>query len=246
MLKRFLIAAAFLFAACQPTAPTETSTAIPATPQSDGGQELQWLETEMNGVSLGIWKPSGWETDLTNGLVLAEHTNSTNSMVDAGMLVYVFVPPIDEFEIGADDNNIAWTLLNQVVKMPSHTGSDVTVSVPAGFDWDQYGAAYYLMSSGDGIKALVLALALSKEPPKVVVCNVSVPSSQASRIRAMLPTLLDGLTINGRVFDGTLLGALPDPLPFPAYNIMAISGNNHVVSGGSPEDSPHEKVDQPC
>ncbi len=234
MLKRFLIAAAFLFAACQPTVPTETSTETPATPQSDSGQDSQWLETEMNGVSLGMWKPGGWETDLTNGLVLAEHTNSTNSMIDAGMLVYVFVPPIDEFEIGADDTNIAWTVLNQVVKMPSHTGRDTAMSTPAGFDWDQYGAAYYLMSSGDGIKALVLALALSKEPPRVVVCNVSVPASQAGRIRAMVPDLLDGLTINGRVFDGNTLAALPDPLPFPAYSIASVSTDNPDGTGGSP------------
>ncbi len=118
--------------------------------------------------------------------------------------------------------------------MPSHTGNDVAISDPAGFDWDQYGAAYYLMSSGDGIKALVLALALSKEPPQVVVCNVSVPASQAGRIRAMLPTLLDGLTLDGRVFDGASLSALPDPLPFPATTSRRPTAATMVVASGSP------------
>ena len=234
MLKRFLIAAALLFAACQPTVPTETSTETPATPQSDSGQDSQWLQTEINGVSLGMWTPGGWETDLSDGLALAEHTVSTNSMIEGGMLINVFVPPIDEFDIGEDDDNVAWAVLQQVVKMPSHIGSDAAISDPAGFDWDQYGAAYYLMSSGDGIKALVLALAFSKTPPKVIVCNVSVPSSQANRIRAMLPTLLDGLTINGRIFDGESLGVLPDPLPFPAYSVASIGTDNPDASGGSP------------
>lgn len=236
MLKRFLIAAAFLFAACQPAVTTETSTEPLVTPPGDSGQDSQWLETAMNGVTLGMWKPGGWETDLSDGLVLAEHTVSTSSMVEGGMLinVFVFVPPADEFKIGEDDDNVAWAVLDQVVKMPSHTGKDVAMSIPAGFEWDQYGAAYYLMSSGDGIKALVLALALSKQPPKVVVCNVSVPSSQAGRIRSMVPDLLNGLTINGRVFDGELLASLPDPLPFPAYSIASVSTDSPDGSGGSP------------
>ena len=70
--------------------------------------------------------------------------------------------------------NYAWTVLDQVVKMPSHTGHDVAVSAPVGFDWDQYPAAYYLLATGDGMRALVLALAVPSGA-RVVVCNVSVP-----------------------------------------------------------------------
>lgn len=234
MLKRLLLAAMLMLAACQSAAPPETSTETPATFTSDTGQDSQWLETEMNGVSLGMWQPVGWETDLSDGLVLAEHTVSTDGMIDGGMLVYVFVPPVDEFDLSPDDPNIAWSVLQQVVKMPSHTGNDVAVSVPRGFDWEQYGGAYYMLSSGDGIKALVLALTISRNPPKVVVCNISIPASQVSRIRPMLPTLLDGLTLNGQVLRAESFAVLPDPLPFPRYQIASSSSENRVADGGSP------------
>ena len=104
MLKRFLIAAVCLLAACQSAAPTETRIETPET-------STRWLETQMNGVSLGIWTPDGWETDLSEGLVLAEHAVSARGKVEGGMLIYCFVPPMDEFEVSADDANYAWAVL---------------------------------------------------------------------------------------------------------------------------------------
>lgn len=225
MLKRFLLAAMLLLmAACQSAAPTETSTeTIP------NSSEPQWLETQMNGVSLGMWKPRGWETDVSDGLVLAEHTISTSGSIESGMLIYVFVPPVDDFHVAAGDSNFAWAVLNQVVKMPSHTGNDVSFSQPASFEWDAHDAAYYLLTTGDGVRAVVLALALPGES-KVVVCNISVPMAQADRIRAMIPRILDGLTINGMALDGTALDRLPDPLPFPRYSLAARSSDQTVAS----------------
>jgi hypothetical protein len=227
MWKWVLIVAVFWLAACQAAAPTETPTETPDT-------STRWLETEMNGVSLGIWTPNGWEADLSDSLVLAEHVVSTHGTMIGGMLINCFVPAMDEFQdIAADADNYAWSVLNQVVKMPIHTGHDVVMSDPAGFDWETFPAAYYLVSMGDGVRALVLALALPGEK-KVVVCNVSVPASQAGRIRTSLPLLLDGLKVNGTTLHGSALAALPDPLPFPHYSLSATTVDNRMAANQPP------------
>ena len=140
----------------------------------------------MNGVSLGLWQPVGWEADLSHGLVIAEPSQANNSMAAGGLLIYCFVPQTDEFHIGTTDSNSAWTVLNQVVKMPSHTGRDVAIGTPIGFDWDSYPAAYYLLTSGDGVRVLVIAMTVP-DARKIVVCNLSIPVAQASRIRESSP-----------------------------------------------------------
>jgi hypothetical protein len=42
------------------------------------------------------------------------------------------------------------------------------------------------------------------------------PSSEIVRVRELLPTILDGLMIDGEAMDGQGLEVLPDPLVFPA------------------------------
>jgi hypothetical protein len=236
MLNWFLIAAVILFSACQPSAPPETPT-LTITEAPEATETVvapRWLETEMNGVSLGIWRPDGWETDQSHGLVLAEHTVSSWTTVEGGMLVYCFVPLVDEFDVPVNsDPNFALAVLNKVVRMPSHTGRDVVVSQPVGFEWDSHEAAYYLVSTGEGVRVLVLALALAGKQ-KVVVCNLSVPVSQASRIRSVTPEILDGLTIDGEALDGAALNVLPDPLPFPRYSLAASAPRESVVSTSPP------------
>jgi len=216
MLKRFLIAAAFILAACQSAAPIETSL-VPPTISVSPTPPPKWLETEMNGVSLGMWQPDGWESDLTDGMVVAEHTAVSGGSGAGGLLIYLFVPPPGEFHIKGNPPNYALAMLDQVVKMPSHMGWDMRVTQPIGFQWGEQQAAYYLMTKGDGTRALIIALA----PPnlfKVVLCNVSAPLPEASRIRALLPQLLDGLTVNGKSLHGSALDDLPNPLPFPRYS----------------------------
>lgn len=228
MLIRFLIAAALFMTACQPSATVETLEPIEAvdTPtvqitEDPGAEALSppgWVETEMNGVSLGMWKPAGWETDQSDGLVLAEHIVSSHGKIESGMLIYCFVPSVDEFDLTeADASNFALAVLGKVVKMPSHTGYDVAVSEPVGFTWGDHQAAYYLLATGAGMRALVLALSLPDER-QVVACNVSIAAQYADRIRALLPQLLDGFTVEDRVLDGAPLDVLPDPLPFPHYS----------------------------
>ncbi|MCC6802967.1 MAG: hypothetical protein IT319_08785 [Anaerolineae bacterium] len=231
MLIRFFIAAALFLTACQPFAGAETTVATiettevadtPAIPVTQefptAAQAPDWVETEMNGVQLGMWKPAGWEIDQSQGLVLAERNPSPQGLVAGGMLIYCFVPLVDEWGITSEDNaNFALAVLTKVVQMPSHTGNDVTVSDPVGFMWGEHQAAYYLLATGTGMRAVVLAIALP-DNSRVVACNVSITMSQAQRIRIMLPQLLDGLMVDNDVMDGSALDTLPDPLPFPHYN----------------------------
>ena len=165
--------------------------------------------------------------------MLAEHAVSASGKFAGGMLIYCFVPPMDEFEVSTGDANYAWTVLKQVVKMPSHTGRDVSVSEPEGFDWETFPAAYYLLTTGDGIRALVLALGLPGRD-KMVFCNVSVPAAQGDRIRRLLPDVLDGLVVNGTTLHGTALETLPDPLPFPRYSLAATAADSRVAAGSQP------------
>ncbi|MBI1259683.1 MAG: hypothetical protein GC204_19625 [Chloroflexi bacterium] len=232
MLKRFLIAATLLLAACQSAGQPRTSAITPPPPRSEVTTP-KWLETQMNGVSLGLWQPVGWEADSSRGLVVAEPTVSNNGLMAGGLLIYCFVPPTDEFHIGSGDSNNAWTVLNQVVKMPSHIGHDVAVSQPVGFDWGAYPAAYYLLTSGDGMRVFVIAMAVPNVR-KIVVCNLSIPAAQASRLRESLPHLLDGLTINSVVFSGKSLDNLPDPLPFPRYTLTSTPVDDRISAASTP------------
>lgn len=233
MVIRLFIAAALILTACQPfaSAETVTTTIEPAefvdtpidTPviqstedPSSAAEAPDWVETVMNGVRLGMWKPADWEIDQSQGLVLAERNYSPQGIVVGGMLINCFVPLVDEFGVTEDQSNFALAVLARVVNMPSHT-HDVTVSQPVGFTWGEHRAAYYLMATGTGMRAMVLAIALPDES-KVVACNVSVTMSQAQRIRAMLPQLLDGLTVDDSEMDGSVLETLPNPLPFPIYS----------------------------
>jgi hypothetical protein len=239
MLKRFFIAAIILLAACQSAAPPiATPTVAPtpsATPLHTGTMPPapKWMETQMNGVSLGLWRPAGWAADSSHGLVMAEPTDSTSPNVTGGLLIYCFVPSVDEFYVSATDVNYAWSVLDQVIRMPSHVGHDVAVSLPVGFDWDQVPAAYYLLTSGDGMRVLVVAV-MVPNVQKVVVCNMSVPAAQASRIRSSLAPLLNGLTVNGKVFSGKALDALPNPLLFPHYSMTSTPVDNRISASSPP------------
>jgi hypothetical protein len=256
MFCRFLFAAVMSLAACQ-SAPSETSvetlataTAVPASasaaavhsssvssapfasaatfvaqvstaPPPTNAATTRWLETEMNDVQVGMWRPDDWESDAREGLVVAEPS-------EEGILVYVFVPSMSEFAISTDVPNYALSVLNQVAQMPIHNGRDAAVSEPMGFEWDSYQAAYYMISTGDGVRILVLALAIPNEP-KVVVCTISTTTANKMRIREALPWLLDGLMIDGTSLRGESLSILPDPLPFPRYHQQYSASNNEAT-----------------
>lgn len=176
----------------------------------------RWLETEMNGVRIGMWRPDGWDTDVSDGLVLIEKAGDH-------MSIYVFVPHMSEFHLtGSGSANNALDMLNQVVKMPNYTGHDVKMTEPTAFHWDNHQAAYYLLSAGDGARMLVLAVSVPNQQ-QVVVCTISMEVGETSQIRTALPYLLDGLMIEGTSLRGASLSVLPDPLPFPRYYQMSQS-----------------------
>lgn len=243
---RLLIAVVMVLAACEARPSTSPTAAIVETIPPEGTVSAssvndavatdepqgRWLETEMNGVVLGIWQPTNWETDISDGLVLAEHTVSPNQPTEEGILVHCFVPPTDEFRDPDPDRNYAWQFLDWVVRMPNHTGWDVTMSEPEGFTWDTHDAAYYLLTTGDGVRGIVLAVALPGEQ-RIVACNISAAMSQAYRIRASLPRLLDGLMIEGHTLANSALDVLPDPLQFPRYQFRSRNDDNdkaYIVS----------------
>ncbi|MDZ4766405.1 MAG: hypothetical protein SGI73_17830 [Chloroflexota bacterium] len=182
---------------------------------------LTHLETTTEGVLLAIDAPSNWETDIVDGLLLAEHSAAMNDGTPGlGMLVYIFAPPNNEFAVlTGRDGNFAHSVLNHVVRMPGRIGRNVAVSEPVSFDWDGYDAAYYLLSGADA-QTMVLAVAIplggDDARPRLVVCNLSIPPARTAALRAHLPGVLDGLTIDGVRLNGAALDALPDPLPFPS------------------------------
>jgi len=228
MFKRFLLAVIMALAACEPrsAAPSTEVILLTATPEATEAAALpRWLETEVNGVSVGMWRPNNWETDMTDGLVLAEHTTSPSEPGEQGIIINCFVPPLEDYDPGEIRSNYAWAVLDWVIKMPDHTGWDVSVTQPVAFNWDQHQAAYYLFSTGDGVRGIVLAVAVPDEQ-KVVVINISAPMSQANRIRAALPGLLDGLMIASTQLNKTALETLPDPFPFPRYNRSSYTGGH--------------------
>lgn len=178
-------------------------------------QTTRWLETEMNGVRLGMWRPDGWMTDVSEGLLLFETD-------DDPMSIYCTVPLLNEFHLRPNAANNALDVLKQVVEMPAHMGPDMRMSEPTAFQWDNHPAAYYVFSAGDGTRMLVLALDVPNKR-QIVVCAISIEVGAKNRIRTELPALLDGLMIDGTSLRGESLNALPDPLPFPRYYQIAPS-----------------------
>ncbi|MFQ3567755.1 MAG: hypothetical protein SNJ59_12230 [Aggregatilineales bacterium] len=221
MLKWIVISVAILISACQPihqttpTAPAD-STAEAAVGTTTGETNNLWTETEMDGVRLGMPMPHGWTAETRDGLILVEHMSSIATEEPAsGILVYIFVPQLDHFNLPDPEvDNAALAVLRQVVNMPHEIGHNAVASEPVPFVWSDHQAAYYLLSNHDGIKTIVIAVELP-EVRKLVVCNISLPSNQIDRVRALLPTVLDGLTLNGLRLSGDDLNVLPDPLIFP-------------------------------
>lgn len=217
MLRRSFVAALMILAGCQSLALSrapDNHTVDPPTPPA-----TTWMETEIDGIRLGMPMPEGWLGDTMDGLMLAEPAPTVdNQGLEVGVVVYLFVPELSHFNLPQNEReNIALTVLDRVVEMPSEIGVDVATSEPVAFTWDGHDAAYYLLTVHDGMKTVVIAIETGVDN-KLVMCNVSMPDSEAHRVREMLPQVLDGLTINGEQMDGAALNVLPDPLIFPQYD----------------------------
>jgi hypothetical protein len=174
------------------------------------------METDVDGVLVGLWLPNGWDVDMDDGLVIAEDTTSPNASGDQGIIINCFVPKADAYPPSWFRSNYAWAVLAWVMRKPEYT-DDMSMTEPVGFDWDDHRAAYYLFTTEDGARGVVLAVEVPGEQ-KVVGINVSAPIWQSSRIRGMLPELLNGVKIGTSRLDGAALDMLPDALPFPHYD----------------------------
>lgn len=177
--------------------------------------ESAWTEIERDGVSLRIRTPDGWQAmSDDNGILLAENAGLENAGSPEGVLIYVFVPEMDDIDLNRfSGTNMAWGVLDLITRRRDYVG-DSTVSEAVGFRWGQHQAAYYLLSDRRGNHTMVIGVAVP-QTRKLVVCNISTPPQDAHRIRRILPSVLASLTVNGVAMDESALDALPDPLPFP-------------------------------
>ncbi|MCL4255309.1 MAG: hypothetical protein KJ043_16230, partial [Anaerolineae bacterium] len=117
----------------------------------------------------------------------------------------------------SDTDNRALNTLTRILAHPDYVG-DATVSSPLPFMWGNLECAYYLMDNGEGNLTIVIGI-LDPQTNHLVTVSMSAPQDQQARIRAMLPTLLDGLTINNYTLSGVVLDdILPNPLVFPRHN----------------------------
>lgn len=209
---------AFVLTACQalpdiPAAipPADTPAVDVLTAEAQGG----WATYENGSAILKIRIPAGWQSyNTTDGIVLTEHIGTAETAGHLqGILVYIFVPRMSRFELPTTEGaNIAWAVLKQVVTNPDYVGRALA-SEPQAFDWDHHDAAYYLLNNRDS--TLTLLLAMSLPPNKMIVAHISLPESQAARLRPLLPSLFQSLTINGVLISAEALRHLPDPLVFP-------------------------------
>lgn len=234
MLKWLVIAVIAVLAACQTAPPALNSTEAPpqtlisadtnpdpsAGPQSsETPSPRRWLDVNLEGVALGLWMPAGWNAEHVNGLVMTEHSLHIETRTpDQAMMVYIFVPSMRDFEMPDETHNFAQAVLAQVIRMPDHIGHDTVVSQPVAFEWSDHEAAYYLLSGPEGMRTMVLAVAVP-DSDKLVVCNVSMPESQVEHAARELPSIFDGLTIDGREMDARDLEGLLSSLRFPSYEV---------------------------
>jgi hypothetical protein len=203
----------------EPT-PTPDGTITPTHLAATSTQASSWVRTDLDGVTVGIRVPAGWQViDTTSheGIVLAEQMGTMQmGGQQVGVQVVIFVHETDDLPLSTPTRaNVAWAVLNQVLthRYEYNIGESAAVSQPIGFDWDGYDAAYYLLNDGEGSLKMVLGLAMPDN--QLLGCNISAPSHLATRIRRSLPTVLSSLTVNGHRLDSSSLDELPDPLDFP-------------------------------
>jgi hypothetical protein len=175
----------------------------------------QWVETEMQGIDIGMWLPPGWQADTRGGLTLVEHMGSfSTGTPTAGIMVYMFVPNLAELGSSADSHsNLAYSSLLRVVQSPEHTHG-ATVSVPVSFRWGTHDAAYYLFSAKNDVRGMVVAVAIPNSQ-RIIVANITAPAAEIERLRDLLPQLLGDMRLNRVRLDSDALTSLPAPLVFP-------------------------------
>ncbi|MEZ4669775.1 MAG: hypothetical protein R3E39_17865 [Anaerolineae bacterium] len=207
-----------VLAGCQGTAVSTQESVLIATPTFTASPLQTSIQTEVTDVRISMEVPAGWRSQQARyGVLLIEKSgyyHPDNKL--SGIQMYVFVRAVDDFSIPASTNpNDAWNILDHIASVPGYIG-DAAVSRPKGFKWHGIDGAYYMLTDSHHNLSLVVALILP-QPKRLVAFNISCPQERAADIRAVLPDLLMGLTLNDMTIDSSLVEALPDPLEFPAY-----------------------------
>jgi hypothetical protein len=218
-MKKWLVVFLILDLAACKVSGTASPVPTEVTPEVTAQAQDAWTRLTAGGVELSIRTPAGWQSVPNDyGILLAEHTEITETQAPDGILVYVFIPVMeDELEFDDDDElNKAYQILDHVTSMPEYIGYS-TVSETVAFQWDGHDAAYYLLTDGEGNHTMVIALFLP-QAGRMLVCNISSSAQDAYRIREVLPEVLSSLTVNGTAMDAASLAALPNPLPFPEHH----------------------------
>ncbi|MBL8161061.1 MAG: hypothetical protein JNJ61_03690 [Anaerolineae bacterium] len=205
-----------LAASCQAMQATTETPTITLTPTPIASEKR--IEYELDGMSLSVEVPAGWEWKTTDkGLVMAEHFAPMEvGSALMGVQAYVFFHSLDGFDLPTNtDANAAYAVLEQIVASPSYIG-EAAVSAVEGFTWADHDAAYYLANNGNGNLSMLLALVVT-QPPRLVVCNISSPEGKAASIRDVLPRLLGTLQIDDQPLQAAALEDLPTSFTFPEY-----------------------------
>lgn len=213
-MRGILLLLLLLIVGCQPANPDQQLVHPPPDVTPD---TATYISLNLNEVDLHILRPTGWESYKTDyGVVLTEAlgTIATEGRL-GGLLLHVFVHPLEDFNRlpAREGANHAWTLLNAITHSPDYIG-EALVSKPVPFTWNGQDAAYYLTHDGGSSVTIVIGV-IAPGTQRLVAYNISAPTEEADRIRAMLPAMLDSVTINGITFPGAELDSLPDPLAFP-------------------------------
>ena len=172
--------------------------------------EPTWVHFALDGVRLSLRVPPGWEGDTTDqGIVLAE---DIGTMGADGVKVHCFVHLVSNI-VTPVSGNLALDSLDQIIHDQSYIMPNDVVSTPAGFTWDSYDAAYYLLNDSDGTLKMVVALAISDQ--YLVACSIGAPAGVADKIRETMPEVMGSLTVNGHRLASASLNEIPDPLTYP-------------------------------
>lgn len=194
-----------MLASCVPNAVEIPNTANPIQNVDNPGTTLntsrsndapEWIETDINGVDLGVWVPGGWQYDDTAGLTLVEHMGSIDTGAPAsGISIYFFVPELDGIvDQNRNHANLAYAALRQVARSPELIGG-AQVSSPVQVKWGEVDAAYYTFTAPSDVQGWVIAFAVPNDD-KILVTNITAPQADLNRLQDILPALLNDLRIN--------------------------------------------------
>ncbi len=206
-MQKFLSAVmlAFLLASCAPSTVEIPNTANPIQNVENSGTTLnvnrpldapEWIETDINGVDVGVWLPAGWHYDDTSGLTLIERMSSVETGAPAnGIIFYFFVPELDGIlDVSSEHDNLAYAALHEVSRTPALTGS-AEITRPVKLTWGEVHAAYYTYTAPGDARGWVIAFAVP-DHDQILVANITAPHGEISRLRNLVSPIFSDLRIN--------------------------------------------------